>query len=84
MYKLPASSMLVKKSFQQVCYIAYTLTETNAYPEEMRDDKIPVFLNTINVIGLKMETSRFKNLYICINLYICTILYIYVQFYTYV
>ena len=62
--------MLVKISFQKVCNIAYTLIEMNAYLEEMRDDKIPVFLNTINVIGLKMETSNFKNLFkYCLNLY---------------
>ena len=78
----------MKTSFQQVCNIAYTLTETNAYPDEMRDDNIPVFLNTINLIGLKMETSRFKNLYkyclnlyLCIILFICTIIYIFVVSY---
>ena len=57
-----------RASFQQACNIAYTLIEMNAYLEEMRDDKIPVFLNTIIVIGLKIEISKFKNLYKYLNL----------------
>ena len=73
-----------RASFQQACNIAYTLIETNACLEEMRGDKIPVFLNTINVIGLKMETLSFKILFKFIHMYNFIHMYKFIHMYNYI